>query len=185
MTPPNSRGGNPCGQKATVTVGDMIYEGVLAEMSRGHGDSDLYGYDRLEFAIALDRTQPRPGATVREDTSRPSLPQLHRDGVTFVSKRIAESYGYDVDEEDDEDNEGENMYNVTILRDLKSKSGLIYVQVLSPEDPTLGAEVYLVKDGNSTKEVGRPVGADMPLYDKVPDELFVPLARAISDSDYS
>lgn len=71
-----------------------------------------------------------------------------------------------------------NKYEVTIVSQPLTKSQNIYVQVLHPKgDFKHDQEVYLTADG---EEAPRGEGEEMPLYKSMPNELFEPLAAAVS-----
>jgi hypothetical protein len=71
-----------------------------------------------------------------------------------------------------------NKYEVTIVSQPLTKSQNIYVQVLHPKgDWSHDQEIYLTADGT---EAARAEGEEMPLYKSMPNELFEPLAAAVS-----
>lgn len=79
-----------------------------------------------------------------------------------------------------------DKYKVTVIRELKTKSALIYVQVLQPDMATKN-EVYLTgsTDLSNSEEVERLPGQEMPIYTKMPDELYLPFVNATRSASFS
>jgi hypothetical protein len=156
------------GQQAVVSVkkGDgteTIYRGHVYSFNY----DDDGGYRSAEMVIQLEVADPfleasriRPGARTVV-TNRPVMTR------TEFIRNI-----------NNKESTMKAKYNVEIIRDKKTKSAHIYVELVDKPD------TYLVRGKAGVSEAERAEGAEMPLYQTIPDELFVPLMRAAVSSEY-
>lgn len=138
-------------------------------------DHDMYSGSELTLEFSLDHQgsgPSRPGVTVR------SLGEfndhIHGVGLRGLRPRPITTEANCVKAAHPEVQM--DKYTVTVVRDRKTKSALIYVQL--KENAANGNEQYLIKLGEAPVERG--VGEEMPLYAKFPDELFIPLLNAVN-----
>lgn len=167
------------GDRAIVTIGKDRYEGVL----------NGYGQDRVDGTVTFE-IQVLPGLSrdeisiVRPKGRRPVVGEAVS-RAEFVGSLIGSFDAPVFRERLDghfKSNEEDPMKqdSITVIRDAKSKSALIYKQV--EDDPTTGKERYEVKDGSV---LTREPGGEMPIYERIPDETLIPLVRAVrNNTDY-
>jgi hypothetical protein len=182
---------NP-GDRCKITLADgREFVGFLRSYTTDYEHMSCQTHMTLEMSItdeAMARAnrepihRPRPGAYVTINTDRPRIPSDHwnhgfthgRPRKKIINEANCARALYPEVQMD--------KYEAIIIRDRESKRAKVYM-LIKGKTSADGNEVYLTADG---KEVERAPGSEMPLYTTMPDELFIPLTRAVQSSpDYS